>query len=429
MTTNPETQTLQQAINKAVANGPATLSLEPRTYHCGMLRLPSGIHLHLPEGCCLKATNAEADFPVIGSTYNETGEIRALLFAENAGGITLSGKGTIEGAGSTPLRWQEASNSPFRPETILFRDCREVHMRDLTVRHSSFWTIHLLRCDDVRIEGLSIRNRLDRINTDGIDPDGCRRVHIRDCDIEAGDDCIVIKSTEGDAVEDISIENCRLRTTCAALKVGTETFGSFTRIRFANCSIEDSEMAFGIFLKDGGSIDDVLAENLTIDSPGEFPLFIDHTPRFDGESKEGRLGSISLRDLRITSPGRLFVQGGYQTSLEHLQLDRIQWRIPYPLPLAQRGKPPGSARSRPPARETLPQHEAFQLCLANIDDLRCTRLSFLTGDGTLPQGRGLLYAEATSGSFEDCAFPPVHPECSEPLKQLHCTQLSLPPVE
>ena len=425
MESSNETRLLQGILDEA-AKGDGKVALEPRRYRCGTLTLPSGIHLHLPEGCVLQASTEERDYPVLGSTYNETGEMQALLFAEHAETITLSGKGTIQGTGTEALRWQEAADLPFRPETILFRDCRNVRMEDLTLRDSSFWTVHLLRCDDVDLHRLTIRNRLDRINTDGIDPDGCRRVRIRDCDIEAGDDGIVLKSTEGDPVEDVSIANCRLRTPCAALKIGTETFGDITGIHFADCTILDSNMAFGIFLKDGGSIDEILAENLTIESPGEFPLFIDHTPRFEGESKEGRLGSIILRDLRITSPGRLFVQGGYATRLEHLRLDRIEWRIPYPLQLAQAGKPPGSARSRPPARKTLPQHEPFQLCLANIDDFRCTRLSFVTEDGTLPQGRGLLYAEATSGSFEDCELPPVHPDCTEPVKRRHCEQLSLP---
>jgi polygalacturonase len=38
----------------------------------------------------------------------------------------------------------------------------------------------------------------DRINTDGIDPDGCRDVVVSACRMVCGDDCIVIKSAEGD---------------------------------------------------------------------------------------------------------------------------------------------------------------------------------------------------------------------------------------
>ncbi len=49
--------------------------------------------------------------------------------------------------------------------------------------------------DGVKIRGISIINHMNGPNTDGIDPDSSRNVHISDCYIAAGDDCIVLKTT------------------------------------------------------------------------------------------------------------------------------------------------------------------------------------------------------------------------------------------
>lgn len=415
---------LQELIDATAEKGGGMIRLEPRNYHCGMLKLRAGVHLHLPEGCVLEASPDPADFPVLGSTYNETGEIRAFLFAEGVRDISLTGSGTIRGTGTSPLEASRSEGLGTRPETVFFRDCANIRIEGLTIRDSSFWTVHLLRCETVAILRTTIRNRLDRINTDGIDPDGCRDVAIRDCDIESGDDCIVIKSTEGDPVDTITVSGCRLRTPCAALKIGTETYGDMSRLRISDCQIRESGMAFGIFLKDGGTIRDVLVENLEIDCQGEFPLFIDHTPRFEGESKEGRLQEVTLRDIAISSPGRLFVQGGYQTSLEGLVLERIHWHIPFSMDLTKAGKPSGSLRGRRPPRTLLPEREPYQICLANIENLRCADCRFESRDGRLPEGRGLLYAESASGRFTRFDHPKIPETWKEPVKRLRSQELT-----
>mgnify|MGYP001108597977 CR=1 FL=1 len=75
--------------------------------------------------------------------------------------------------------------------------------------------------DAKKIEKL-IFDTLEALVRDGIDPDNCRNVRIANCHIEAGDDCIVLKSgREFGPCENITVTGCTLVSTSCALKVGT----------------------------------------------------------------------------------------------------------------------------------------------------------------------------------------------------------------
>ena len=87
---------------------------------------------------------------------------------------------------------------PFRPKIFVLTACKDLEVRDITFSEAPEWGLHLLGCEHVLVDHLKIRNRLDVPNCDGIDPDHCRDVEIRNCDIVCGDDAIVIKATRQD---------------------------------------------------------------------------------------------------------------------------------------------------------------------------------------------------------------------------------------
>lgn len=400
------TKEIQQQIDRTSAIGGGTVVLPAGEHLCGTLVLKSGVRLLLSEGCVLRASDKEEAYPVLGKTVNETGVMRAMIFAENATGIAISGPGRIEGLGDAALSWNQSESVSFRPETLLFRDCREVRLSDFTIRNSSFWTVHLLRCEEVNIDRIILRNRRDRINTDGIDPDGCKRVRIRDCDIDCGDDGIVLKSTEGDDCEDITIENCRIRTPCAGLKIGTETLGDIRNIAIRGCQLHDCEMGFGIFLKDGGTVEDIRLEDLDIEGPGEFMIFLDHSPRYYDESPLGILRNIRLNDLRVRSPGRLFVSG----PLSGLRLERIDWTLTGPMEFGKRGKPVGSVRHRIDPNRAFPERESAQITLYQAQNTLIRDLHLRATDPQDALNRRLLHTEQSSetmtGIQAECFLDP-----------------------
>jgi hypothetical protein len=99
-------------------------------------------------------------------------------------------------------------------------------------------------------------------------------VVISDCNIESGDDAIVLKSTSARVSRDVAVSNCVLSTRCNALKMGTESNGGFQNIVISGCAIYNTRLA-GIALEmvDGGTMDRVVVSNITMKKVGA-PIFM-----------------------------------------------------------------------------------------------------------------------------------------------------------
>ena len=98
--------------------------------------------------------------------------------------------------------------------------------------------------------------------TDGIDVDGSRNVVVSGCEIVAGDDCVVLKTTnylgEPRPCENVTVSNCVLSTRASALKIGTETHADFANITFANSVVYGS----GVHRPDGVCLESVDGSNM-----------------------------------------------------------------------------------------------------------------------------------------------------------------------
>jgi hypothetical protein len=110
-------------------------------------------------------------------------------------------------------------------------------------------------------------------NTDGINPDSCRHVHISNCDISVGDDCITIKSGRdadgrrvGKPAEDYTISNCTMAKGHGGVVIGSEMSGGVKNIVIANCIFDGTDR--GIRIKSargrGGVVEDVRVNNIVM---------------------------------------------------------------------------------------------------------------------------------------------------------------------
>ena len=124
----------------------------------------------------------------------------------------------------------------------------------------------MLGCERVLVDHINIRNRLDVPNCDGIDPDHCRDVEIRNCNIVCGDDAIVVKTTRQTTdygpSANIVVKDCVLETQDSGVKIGTETTSDIHNIRFERCKIRSGCRGFTIQLRDEGSVYNVYFRDL-----------------------------------------------------------------------------------------------------------------------------------------------------------------------
>jgi polygalacturonase len=151
---------------------------------------------------------------------------------------------------------------------LFLENVEHLTITQVTLEKSAFWTVHMVGCRDVLIDGIRILNNMRMANCDGIDPDHCQNVRIANCHIECADDCIVFKNTAAamqyGPCENITVTGCTMTSYSAAIKFGSESEDLFRNIIIENCVIYDTNRGISLQLRDKGSIENVLFHNITI---------------------------------------------------------------------------------------------------------------------------------------------------------------------
>lgn len=160
----------------------------------------------------------------------------------------------------------------FRPPFIQPVRCKNVRIEGVKIINSPFWTVNPEFCDNVTIKGITINN-VPSPNTDGINPESCKNVHISDCHISVGDDCITIKSGRdlqarklGVPCENITITNCTMLSGHGGVVIGSEMSGGVKKVTISNCVFDGTDR--GIRLKStrgrGGIVEDIRISNIVM---------------------------------------------------------------------------------------------------------------------------------------------------------------------
>jgi len=417
---------IQKAIDCCHRGGGGTVEIPAGRYLCGTIRLRSNVCLCLEAGATILAAEDPTLFHEIARTPfgNHPGRIQALLWADDAENVTVSGQGTVDGRKDGPLAVSGSEPLRFRPVIAFYRNCRNVKFLDVTFRNADMWTLHLMRCDGVMVRGVSILNCIDRINSDGIDPDGCRNVTISDCHIVAGDDCIVIKSTEGDVCENITVSNCVLSTKCAALKIGTEAIGDIRNITFSNCVIHDTRVALALYMKDGSTYENMIFSNMTIEADGQFPILVDVTPRYYKEPKKGRIRNVQFENVNITSPGRCLVEGLPDAPIENLSFRNVTWNVSGACK-TDATKPGGTRRQERDPEAPNYAEKPYHFVAAHVEGLEVSGLKMIDRREDSTPDRGLFYLRGVKSGRLESAWPFRTPIETPPVRTEECERVDV----
>ena len=240
------TAAIQSAIDAAHSAGGGRVIVPEGTFRSGSIFLKQNVELHIASGATLLGSNDINDYPKRNTRIEGHFEPwrMALINAEKLSNLRISGKGKIDGNGILfwAAFWQRRKENPDctnleveRPRMFFISQCNDVRIEGLTLRDSGFWNIHLYRCRDVLIEGVSIFSPsslpIRAPSTDGIDVDSSQDVVIRNCHISVDDDCIALKGSKGpladkDAdsppVENVLIEQCKFGAGHGVVTLGSE---------------------------------------------------------------------------------------------------------------------------------------------------------------------------------------------------------------
>ncbi len=255
-----DTDAIQQAIDTCADNGGGTVYLSGGTFLSGTIFLKSNVTLYLESGAVLQGSPELKHYPVTVQefrSYTDNYTDKSLIYAERAENIAIAGRGILDGEGT-------AFSGPYkvRPYMIRIIECTNITVRDVTIRNSPMWVQHYLACDNVNIDGITVHSRRLHVNNDGMDIDCCHKVRIANCEINSGDDAIVLKATSDRKCRDVTVTNCVLSSATNAFKLGTESNGGFENIVFSNSTIYDSRHGLALEEVDGAVFDRVTISNI-----------------------------------------------------------------------------------------------------------------------------------------------------------------------
>lgn len=268
------TKSFITAINTCSKSGGGTVYVPAGKFLTGAITLKSNINLNLDSGAVLIFSNDITEYPVVNSRWEgiQREVYSSCIYAENKENIAITGRGKLDGQGL--FWWKNVkgnTNIYPRPKLISFHNCNNLLIEGVTLINSPSWTINPILCENVTVDKITIKNPADSPNTDGINPESCKNVHISNCHIDVGDDCIAIKSGTEDTAcrvpcENITITNCTMVHGHGGVVIGSEMSGDIRNITISNCIFEGTDR--GIRMKSrrgrGGVVEDIRINNIVM---------------------------------------------------------------------------------------------------------------------------------------------------------------------
>ena len=338
-----DTNAVQKALDSLKDSG-GTLYFPNGTYLVGTLYIHDNITIYLDNEAEISGSKNLADYD-----GNYKGAIEApsfskcLIYAENCKNIEFCGKGVINGNGGA------FEHGGDRPMLMRLINCKNIRFKDITLKNSGSWCVHMILCSDIKIDSAAIYNHA-RSNNDGFDFDSCSNVHISNTNISSTDDSICLKSTTPTMCENFVVTNCIISSETAAVKLGTSSFSGFRNICISNCIFHDCDMGtIKLLMVDGGILENINISNIILDKVGS-PLFIRIGKRnlkyeqpaemdFYGTGEKnsdapGYIKDIMISDIqaRVTVPQKdrapIMITGLKERPAENITLSNI--RVVYP---------------------------------------------------------------------------------------------------
>lgn len=356
---------IDKAIEEASRSGGGIVFFPAGTYLCYSVHLQSHVTLCLAPG----ATILAADSPQPGErggydapesnqpweNYQDFGHNHwhnSLIWGEGLENIAIVGTGLIwgkglsKGYGPGPIAEQAGVGN----KAIALKNCRNVLLRDFSILHGGHFGILATGVDNFTIDNLTIDT-----NRDGMDIDCCRNVRVSNCSVNSPwDDGICLKSSyalgHARPTEMVTITNCMLAGSfeegallnatykrlppgdkayrTGRIKFGTESNGGFKNITISNC-VFDGCHGLAIESVDGGVIEDVCVNNITMRELYAAPIFVRLGARMRGPAgvPVGTIRRLSIANLTcVNAPSpkvSSIISGIPGHSIEDLKLTDI----------------------------------------------------------------------------------------------------------
>jgi len=211
-----DTAAINKAIEACSTAGGGRVNLPAGTYLSGTVHLRSEVDLHLEAGATLLGSADLKDYqnlvpPAIMPESKALAWHRALVLADGARNICITGEGVIDGRKVFDAHGEEHMRGPH---TILLGSCRGVTLRDVSIKDSANYAVLLELTDRVEIRNVKITGGWDGVHFRGCREQPCHDVTIANCRFFTGDDSIA-----GRYWDRVRISDCVLNSSCNCVRL------------------------------------------------------------------------------------------------------------------------------------------------------------------------------------------------------------------
>ena len=232
----------------------------------------------------------------------------------------------------------------------MINGCERLHIADITLMNSPKFHLVPSNITDLTIERVKVRAPFDAPNTDAIDPGPVTNALIRDCDIDTGDDDIVIKS----GGTNVLIENCTIKHG-HGISIGSGTTVGINNMLVRHCTFEGTDNGIRIksMLGKGGPVANVRYTDIRMKNVANaIMLFLDYSdnnvPDFKGDPTlvpsihgvlienvvienstnagrivglpDSRITGITLRNVQLTAGKDFVIKDAEPPKFENVQI-------------------------------------------------------------------------------------------------------------
>lgn len=318
------TAAFKEAIAAANAAGGGRVVVPQGVFLTGPIHFKSNVNLYVAKDATIRFSQDLGKYlPLVLSRFEgvELYGYSPLIYSYNAVNLAITGEGTLDGNGDNEHWWPWKGKTEYgwkagqphqaedrdilfdmaeqnvpveqrkfgmghylRPNFIHFYKSKNIIIQGVTVKDSPMWQIAPVLCENITIDAVKIIGHGP--NTDGVDPDSCKNILIKNCFFDNGDDCIAIKSGRNAdgrrinvACENIVILDNYMKDGHGGITIGSEISGSVRSV-FADNNVMDSPnldraLRFKTNSVRGGVIENIYFRNTVVKSIGEEILIVD----------------------------------------------------------------------------------------------------------------------------------------------------------
>ncbi len=367
---------IQKTIDSCSKVGGGTVYFPKGVFFTGTIKLKSNINLNFETGSVVKGSPNVEDYKLEGIK-------RGMFFGEDLINVSFTGEGEINGnaaaffdpntmhsyidmdkkyvrSGQAYLDAVKPTEGPIafanRPDMmVVIMHSENIKFSGVRFKDAPAWTIRIGECENVVVDGISVLNNPQVPNNDGIHFTNSRNVRVANCNVEAGDDALIISGFGDDInidnvpygtpkkiykygnktgnTENVVATNCILKSNSAGLRIGYGR-GSTKNLVFSNMIIYNSNRGILLNSRERGSIENVIFDNFLIETKhqggnwwgrGE-PIHISSCP-ITKDTINGTIKNVSFKNFKIKAETGIVVWANELGKISDINFDNIDIQV------------------------------------------------------------------------------------------------------